>query len=91
MPTIKVSFSGSAIMEEKVQLYGKSGRLLLSRDDDFMMFVSIHRMSYSTPNHAFHCWFCSNVVAATDLTLLALAGIGLRQKKVVPNPFYHPL
>lgn len=27
-------------------------------------------------------YFCSNVVAATDSTLLALAGIGLHNKKV---------
>lgn len=26
--------------------------------------------------------FCSNVVAATDVTLLALAGVGLRHEKV---------
>lgn len=29
---------------------------------------------------------CSNVVAATDLTLLALAGLGLRHKKVLLCP-----
>lgn len=89
LPTIKVSFSGSAIMEEKGQLFGKSGRLWSFCDDDFTMFVNIYRMSYSTSKHAFHCWLCSNVVAATDLTLLALAGIGLRQKKVESNPFHH--
>lgn len=27
-------------------------------------------------------WLCSNVVAATDVTLLALAGFGLHHKKV---------
>lgn len=41
-----MSFSGSEIMEEKVQLYGKSGRLLISRDGNFMMFVDIRRMPF---------------------------------------------
>lgn len=76
-------------MEEKGQLYGKSGRLRLSCDDDFRMFVNNYRMLDSTSKHAFHFWLCSNVVAATDLTLLALAGIGLQHKKVGPNPFHY--
>lgn len=78
---IKAHFNGSTVMGEKEQLYDKSGYPYSATIQSIVMpceyrcgqIILIIRYSFV---------FCSNVVAATDVTLLALAGVGLRHEKV---------
>lgn len=85
LPIMKVFSSGFMIMEDEVRLWDKSGQFQI----DICCFKIITSFQWQEimgdnlcPEYGRHCWLCSNVVASTDLTLLALAGLGLRQGKV---------
>lgn len=68
--------SGSMVMEEKVLPFDKSGFFLsLSKTIKFRNLLVLLVFVLLSSCH-------SNVVAATDLTLLALAGFGLHYGKV---------
>lgn len=69
----KAFFSGFVIIEEKEQPFDKSGLFKLVIQ---ICFISRFHILCS------QMYFCSNVVAATDVTLLAMAGIGLNEGKV---------
>lgn len=47
-----------------------------------LAYIILIFMNYQSIDLTWYWWLCSNVVAATDLTLLALAGIGLHHGKV---------
>lgn len=78
---IKAHFNGSTAMGEKGQLYDKSGYPYSANMRSIVMPCEF-RFGQIILFIRYFFVFCSNVVAATDVTLLALAGVGLRHEKV---------
>lgn len=84
LPMIKAFSSIFVIMEEKAQQSDKSGCGQIFHWPNDYSIKPYDILDFLKKKLKFNChwWFFSNVVAATDLTLLALAGIGLRHNKV---------